>query len=48
MKAEKAANIALENDELTDILELNSYVITHKSVYGDCKTPSTFMNSTIS
>jgi hypothetical protein len=25
MKAEKAANIALENDELTDLLERNKY-----------------------
>jgi hypothetical protein len=37
MKAEKAAKIALENDELTDMLERNRYRKTRKSVYGFAK-----------
>jgi hypothetical protein len=48
MKAEKATNIALENDELIDSLELNRYERSHKSINRVCKIPNTLSNSVIS
>jgi hypothetical protein len=48
MKAEKAANIALENDELTETLGQTDTESSHKYAYRVCEIPKALSNSIIS